>query len=307
MPVVLGPRDIITILDLTRGEIEALFEEARRMEGIRRSEELRGRIIAMAFFEPSTRTRLSFEAAAKRLGAEVIGFTSEEGTSIEKGESLADTVRMLDAYADAIVIRHRYEGAARYAAEIARSPVINAGDGAGHHPTQTLLDLYAMWRFLGRIDGLSIAVLGDLRYARVVRSLLLGLSMFDVRLHLVSPPMLAPRTEVLRELEARGVRYSVHSDIGEVIGDIDVLYVVRIQRERIPDPLEYERIRGSYRVTPDLIRRAKPNMVILHPLPRVDEVDPAIDSTPHAKYFEQAALGVPVRMALLKAVLQGYE
>lgn len=303
MPVRLGPRDIITILDLSRREIEALFEEARSLEGVRRSDELRSRVVALAFFEPSTRTRLSFEVAAKRLGASVIGIHGVEGTSIEKGESLADTVRMLDAYADLIVIRHRYEGAARYAAEIAANPVINAGDGSGHHPTQTLLDLYAMWRFLGHIDGLSIAVLGDLRYARTVRSLLLGLSMFDVRLHLVSPPSLAPRPEVLAELDARGVRYSLHSDIGEVIGDVDVLYVVRIQRERFPDPLEYERIRGSYRVTPELVRRAKPNMVILHPLPRVDEVDPAVDALPNAKYFEQAALGVPVRMALLRALL----
>jgi aspartate carbamoyltransferase catalytic subunit len=264
---------------------------------------LEGRIIALAFFEPSTRTRMSFEAAAKRLGAETIGFTSEEAISVAKGETLADTVRMLDAYADIIVIRHRYEGAALYAAEIAESPVVNAGDGKQHHPTQAMLDLYTVRRLFGRIDGLVYGVLGDLRYGRAASSFILSLTLFEPeKVYLISPPLLRVRPEVKLVLERSRVNFEEVNSLEEVIGELDVLYVTRIQRERFPDPREYEKVKGSYRVTLKVLEKAKPALKILHPLPRVDELPPEVDSTSHAAYFRQARLGVPVRMALLSLI-----
>ncbi|MCG2880361.1 MAG: aspartate carbamoyltransferase [Vulcanisaeta sp.] len=300
-------RDVITVLDFTREDLEVLFTEALNMEKYAKSRLniLNGKVLALAFFEPSTRTRLSFETAMLRLGGSVIGFSGVEATSMAKGENLADTIRMLDAYADAIVIRHSIEGAAKFAAEIAASPVINAGDGSQNHPTQAMLDLYTIWREFGTIDGLSIGILGDLRYARVVNSLIQALSYYRVRLHLISPEPLKPRRELIEFMNSRGMVYDWTDDPYRVINDVDVLYVVRIQRERFPDPMEYERVRGTYKVDLKLIEKAKPQMVILHPLPRVDEIDFAVDNTHHVKYFKQASLGVPLRMALLKLVLGG--
>ncbi len=303
-------RDVVSILDFTRGDLEVLFREARLMEEALASGRvprvLEGRIVALAFFEPSTRTRMSFETAAKRLGAETIGFAGAEGTSIEKGENLADTIRMLDSYADAIVIRHRLEGSALFASEVAESPVINGGDGRQHHPTQSMIDLYTVLREKGRIDGLDYAVLGDLRYGRAASSFILGLTRFDIgRLYLVSPPQLRARPEVKAELDAAGVSYEEVEDVREVIGKVDVLYVTRVQKERFPDPEEYEKVKGSYRVTRDLLRGARDDLIVLHPLPRVDEISFDVDETRHARYFKQAAYGVPVRMALLKLVLYG--
>ncbi len=265
---------------------------------------LEGRVVALAFFEPSTRTRLSFETAAKRLGAETIGFTSEEGISIAKGETLADTIRMLDAYADVIVIRHRYEGAALYAAEVAESPVINAGDGKQHHPTQAMLDLYTVRRLFGRIDGLVYGVLGDLRYGRAASSFILALTRFNPeKVYLISPPLLRVRPEVRMVLEEHGVRFEEVERLEDVIGELDVLYVTRIQKERFPDPREYEKVKGSYRVSRRLLEeKAKPTLKILHPLPRVDELPAEVDETRYAAYFQQARFGVPVRMALLALV-----
>ncbi len=261
---------------------------------------LEGKILALAFFEPSTRTRLSFEAAMKRLGGDVIGFTSEEATSIAKGESLADTIRMLDSYADIIVIRHRFEGAAKYAAEIASSPVINAGDGRQHHPTQAMIDLYTIRKLFGGVDGLVIGVMGDLRYARTAASFTLALTLYrPERVYLISPPQLRMRREVLDEVTKRGLRVVEVERIEDVIEELDVLYVTRIQKERIPDPMEYERVKGSYRVTLKTLEKAKKSLKILHPLPKVDEIDPRVDETPYAAYFKQASYGVPVRMALL--------
>ncbi len=301
-------RDIINILDFRRDELEYLFEVTDRFvrllkEG-RVPKLLEGRILALAFFEPSTRTRLSFETAMKRLGGETIGFTSEEAISVAKGESFADTIRMLDAYADAIVVRHRYEGSALYAAEIAEHPVINAGDGRQHHPTQAMLDLYTVRRFFGTPDDLVYGVLGDLRYSRAAISFLYGLTLFKPRrVYLISPPQLRVREEVKDILVERGLPFREVENVEEVIEELDVLYVVRIQRERFPDPMEYERVKGSYRVTPELLSRAKPGMRLLHPLPKVDEIDPRVDSMPQAAYFEQARLGVPLRMALLTLVM----
>ncbi|MEL9991825.1 MAG: aspartate carbamoyltransferase [Thermoproteus sp.] len=298
-------RDVISMRDFSRGDLEVLFERAREMERYAKSglDVLRGKILAVAFFEPSTRTRLSFETAMKRLGGDVIGFSSAEGTSVEKGETFSDTIRMLDAYADAIVVRHRLEGAARLAAEIADSPVINAGDGSFNHPTQAMLDLYTIWREKGRIDGLKVGIMGDLKYARTVNSLLEALALYDVEVALISPEFLRPRQETLDYVQSRGLRYRAYSRLEEVLGELDVLYVVRIQKERFLDPLEYERVKGSYRLTSESLRGAKEDLIVLHPLPRVDELDPSVDSTKHAAYFKQAAYGVPLRMALLSLVL----
>ena len=298
-------RDLVSVLDLSRSEIEELFRLASRAGELASRKPLRDRILALAFFEPSTRTRLSFETAMKKLGGETIGFSGVEGTSIAKGETLADTIRMLDSYADAIVIRHPREGAAKYSAEIALHPVINAGDGRQHHPTQALVDLYTVYRLFGRVDGLVYGVLGDLRYARTASSLLLALTLFSPkRVYLVSPPMLRLREEVKRVLEERRIEYFEVGDLREVLPELDVLYVVRIQKERFPDPAEYEKLRGSYRVTLEVLKEyAKPELKVLHPLPRVDEIDPRIDETSYAAYFQQAANGVPIRMALLASIL----
>jgi len=210
---------------------------------------------------------------------------------------------MLDAYSDVIVIRHKYEGAAKLAAEVAESPVINGGDGAFNHPTQAMLDVYTMWREFGYVDGLNIGLLGDLRHARTVNSLLEALTNFNVKVYLISPEFLRPRIETIDYVQSRGLKLSFHTNIEEVIDQLDVLYVVRIQKERFIDPLEYERVKGSYRVTLDVLRNAKKSLIVLHPLPRVDEIEHRVDATPHAKYFRQAALGVPLRMALIYLVL----
>jgi len=297
-------RDVISARDFDKEELEELFEMATSMEKYARSkiDLLKGKIVGIAFFEPSTRTRLSFETAAKRLGADVVGFYGPEGTSVEKGETLAETIRMLDSYADAIVIRHRAEGAAKFAAEVANAPVINAGDGAYNHPTQAMLDLYAIWRIFGHVEGLNIGVMGDLKYARTVNSFLEILANYKTRLYLISPENLRPRAELLDYLASKGVVYK-YAELDEVIHELDVLYVVRIQKERYPDPLEYERVKGSYRISIEHLKNAKSSLAILHPLPRVDEIDFEIDRTSHAKYFQQASWGVPLRMALLYLIL----
>jgi aspartate carbamoyltransferase catalytic subunit len=295
-------RDVISILDFRREDLELLFEYADKMQKFldKKLDALRGKVVSLAFFEPSTRTRLSFEVAAKKLGADVISIVGEESISISKGENLADTIRMLDSYSNLIVIRHRYEGTAKYAAEIAEHPVINAGDGKQHHPTQTMIDLYTVKKLFGTIDGLTYGVLGDLRYGRASASFIYGLSLFKPKkIYLIAPELLRPREEVLHYLSERGIVFEERRNLLDVIGNIDVLYVIRIQKERIPDPMEYERVRGSYRVTLKVLQHAKKELKILHPLPKVDEIDERVDSTPFAAYFTQARYGVPVRMALL--------
>ena len=301
-------RDVIRILDFDREELDELFNETDEMLKYRRRKIniLDGKVMALAFFEPSTRTRLSFQTAMIRLGGDVIGFSEVSTTSIAKGETFADTVRMLDSYADIIVIRHRVEGAAQFAAEIAESPVINAGDGTRHHPTQAMIDLYTIRRNFESIDGLSIGVLGDLKYGRAATSFIYGVSKYRLKkLFLISPPLLRARREVLEHLRTQGVRYEETNKLEDVISDLDVLYVTRIQKERFPDPAEYEKVRGSYRITISILKDARDNLIILHPLPRVDEIANEVDNTKHAKYFEQASYGVPLRMALLKLILAG--
>lgn len=303
-------RDVLTITDFSREALERLFEETdvilNALTGGKKLDALNGYVMATAFFEPSTRTKLSFQTAMLRLGGAYVDLPPEEISSRAKGESLADTIRMLDSYADIIVIRHRLEGAAKFAAEIAEHPVINGGDGTRDHPTQTMIDLYTIKRAHGSIDGLTVGVLGDLKYGRAARSFILGLSIFKPeKIYLISPPQLSCRPEVLRFLEERGICYEEASTVTKVLPELDVLYVTRIQRERFPDPVEYEKVRGSYVVNELLLKNAKANLTVLHPLPRVDELTYSLDQTSHAWYFKQAYFGVPVRMALLKLILKG--
>ncbi len=302
-------RDVISILDFNRESLEVLFEYADRMlkHIDTKLSLLNGKVVSLAFFEPSTRTRLSFEVAAKKLGADVISIVGEEASSVSKGESLADTIRMLDSYSNAIVIRHRYEGVAKYAAEIAEHSVINAGDGKQHHPTQTMIDLYTVKKLFNDIDGLVYGVLGDLRYGRATTSFLYGLSLFKPKkVYLISPESLRVREEVLHVLKERNIVFEERRNLEDVIEELDVLYVIRIQKERFPDPLEYEKVKGSYKVTLETLKKGKKNLKILHPLPKVDEIDERIDYTSYAAYFIQAKYGVPVRMALL-ALIFGVE
>jgi len=298
-------RDIISIKDFNREEIDYILKVASRMEPLAKtgSDMLKGKILATLFFEPSTRTRLSFESAMHRLGGSTIGFAEAEIASVKKGENLADTIRTVENYADIIALRHPLEGAARLAAEFAEAPIINAGSGAEEHPTQALLDLYTIVKEKGRIDGLSIALMGDLRYGRTVHSLAYAFSMYDVKLYLVSPEILRMRKEVLKALKEKKIEVIEKSRVEEIISDIDVLYVTRIQKERFPDPAEYAKVRGSYRVDLETLKNAKEDLVILHPLPRVNEIAPEVDYTPHAKYFKQVWNGIIVRMALLALIL----
>ena len=302
-------RDVLSIRDLSRADIELVLRTARKMVpiawGKRVSKALDGKILGTLFFEPSTRTRLSFESAMHRLGGRVLGFSSTEGTSIQKGETLADTIRMVESYCDAIVLRHPQEGAARLAAEFTERPVINAGDGAGQHPTQTLLDLYTIWDEKGGFEGENIALVGDLKYGRTVHSLTYALSDFGANLTFVSPPTLEMPREIVEHVKEKGLPLKITHRLEDVIRDADVLYVTRIQKERFPDPQEYEKVAGVYRIDAGLLQEAKRDLIIMHPLPRVTEIAPDVDRTKHALYFKQAGNGVPVRMALLQLILGG--
>jgi aspartate carbamoyltransferase catalytic subunit len=297
-------RDIISIRDFTREEIDYILKIAQAMEPLaqRGSDMLRGKILATLFFEPSTRTRLSFEAAMHKLGGSTIGFAEAEIASVRKGENLADTVRTVENYADVIAIRHPLEGAARLAAEFAKVPIINGGSGAEEHPTQALLDLYTIMKEKGRIDGLKIALVGDLRYGRTVHSLAYALSYYDVELYLVSPESLKMRREVLEEIKEK-IPVAEETDIRKVVPLLDVLYVTRIQKERFPDPAEYIKVKGSYKIDLETLSRAKKDLIVMHPLPRVDEIAAEVDGTPHARYFQQVWNGIVTRMALLALIL----
>jgi aspartate carbamoyltransferase catalytic subunit len=301
--------DIVSIRDLTREQIEFVLDLSEKMIPYARGEKftkmLDGRILANLFFEPSTRTRMSFETAMARLGGRTLEMSHPSMMSIAKGETLADTIRMVESYSDAIVLRHPHEGAARLAAKFSRSPVINAGDGAGQHPTQTLLDLFTIRRDKTHIDGIKVALVGDLKYGRTAHSLAEALTMFGAEVTFVAPASLQMPRETVKQVEKLGGKPKLTSKLEEVIKDIDVLYVTRIQRERFPDPNEYLKVAGSYRIDNNLLREAKQNLTVMHPLPRVDEIAPEVDYTQHAKYFEQAFNGVPVRMALLSLVLGG--
>lgn len=296
-------RHIISIRDLDRAGVDRLLDAAAEVEAKRYDPELlRGKILGLLFFEPSTRTRMSFESAMARLGGISLTMDSVEASSVAKGETLADTIRVVSGYVDAIVLRHPREGAARLASEFASVPVINAGDGAGQHPSQTLLDLYTIRKSMP-IDGVRIGLLGDLRYGRTTHSLAIALSLYGAEIAAVSPKGLELPSGIIRELADRGTSVTEYSAVEDVIADLDVLYVTRIQRERFPDAGSYLDVASSYRITPELVGLARPEMIVLHPLPRVGEIDPRVDALPNAKYFEQAHHGVSVRMAMLGEVM----
>jgi aspartate carbamoyltransferase catalytic subunit len=300
-------RDVVSIRDLSREEILSVLDGARKMvplaEGSRSASTLKGRIVAMAFFEPSTRTRLSFESAVQRLGGSCLTIADAGATSLRKGESLYDTIRMLSSYADAIVLRHPHEGAARLAARASDRPVINAGDGAGQHPTQTLLDLATIRERFDTLAGLKVLLLGDLKYGRTVHSLAYALAEFGSEIILSSPEALRLPEEHREELKRLGAKVRDEPDLHRAVRDADVLYVTRIQKERFPDEAEYRAVAGSYRIDNRTLTEAKPQLIVMHPLPRAGEIASEVDATPHAAYFRQAFLAVPVRMALLSAIL----
>jgi len=301
-------RDIVSIRDFNRDEVEHVLNVARLMEPLAMggSKMLDGKVLSNIFFEPSTRTRLSFESAILKLGGNYISIPESQVSSVVKGENLVDTIRVMENYADVIVLRHFLEGAARLASEVAVVPIINAGSGGGEHPTQAMLDLYTMERELGTIDGLSVALVGDLKYGRTVHSLAYALSLYDTTLYLVSPKTLEMRREIVNDV-SNEVKVVETNEIGDVIPNVDVLYVTRIQKERFPDQEEYEKIKGVYRISSDTLQNAKSNLIVLHPLPRVDEVTSDVDYTPYARYFKETWYGLVTRMALLCLVLGAIE
>ena len=296
-------RDIISINDFSKEEINLILKAVKRMEQKPDGGILKGKILAAMFFEPSTRTRLSFVSAMEQLSGKVIGFSTSNVTSIQKGESLWDTIKMTEKYADVIVIRHPLEGSARLAAEASSIPVINGGDGSNQHPTQTLLDLYTIQKIKGKLENLQVGFVGDLKYGRTVHSLVMALSYFKPTFYFIAPEQLQIPENYTDELLNKNIRYYKTSDLSQFAGELDVLYVTRIQKERFPDPLEYEKFKGIYRIDNSFLVRVKEDLKIMHPLPRVDEIDKSVDNTKHAAYFEQAANGIPVRKALLALVL----
>lgn len=298
-------RHIISIKDFSRDQIIEILKLSSKMETVR-DQSLLGKTVATLFFEPSTRTRLSFEAAMLQLGGSTLGFADAMVSSAKKGETLHDTIKVMTQYVDCIVIRHHLEGAARVAAEASTVPVINGGDGANQHPTQTFLDIFTIWKShpeLIKDKLLKIAMVGDLRYGRTVHSLLNALAYFNVEFKFISPPGLELPETYQNFLRAKGIEFKMSHDIAEYVNDVDVMYATRIQEERFPDPVEFLKVKGSYRITADLLKNTKENFKILHPLPRVFEVDRSVDNLKATAYFEQAGNGIPVRKALLHLLL----
>ena len=302
-------KDIISVKQFKREDLDYVFGVAHEMRGMVERlgtfDLLKGKILANLFYEPSTRTSSSFTAAMERLGGSVIPINEVKYSSVSKGESLPDTIRTLECYADVIVLRHPETGSAAIAAKAARKPVINAGDGVGEHPTQALLDTFTIFEELGvgRIDGLTITMLGDLKYGRTVHSLARLLSLYDVKINYVSPEILRMPREVMDEVTAKGVPQAEYSTLAEVLPQTDVLYVTRVQKERFEDPADYEKVKGAYVIDPDVMKAAKQDMIVMHPLPRVGEISPDFDDDPRAAYFRQMEYGLYVRMALLAMVL----
>lgn len=295
---------LVTIAHLSKEKIEYLIEMASEFEKHPNRKILEGRVVATLFFEPSTRTRLSFETAANRLGARVIGFTDPKVTSSTKGETLNDTIMMVSNYADVIVMRHYLEGAALYASEVSPVPIINAGDGANQHPTQTMLDLYSIYKTQGTLENLNIFLVGDLKYGRTVHSLLMAMRHFNPTFHFIAPKELAMPEEYKIYCREQGIRYEEHEQFNEdVIRQADILYMTRVQKERFTDLMEYERVKDVYVLKADMLKSARPNMRILHPLPRVNEIAYDVDNDPHAYYFEQAKNGLFAREAIICDVL----
>ena len=289
----------VTFADLGKEQIMYLLEMAGEFEKHPNRELLKGRVVATLFYEPSTRTRLSFETAANRLGARVIGFSDAKASSVSKGETLKDTVLMVSNYADVIAMRHSLEGAAQYASEVAPIPIINAGDGAHQHPSQTMLDLYSIYKTQGRLDGLDICLVGDLKYGRTVHSLLMAMRHFNPTFHFVAPEELMMPEEYKIYCREHGIRYVEHTCFDEeVISQCDILYMTRVQKERFSDLMEYERVKNIYILKADMLNNVRQNMRILHPLPRVNEIAYDVDDNPHAYYIQQAQNGLYARQAI---------
>lgn len=300
------PKSLISIHDFTKEEILHILDIAAEFEKEKSQKILDGKVVACIFFEPSTRTRLSFETAANRLGARVIGFSDTGNTSITKGETLKDTIKMVSNYVDIIVMRHPLEGAARYASEVASVPVVNAGDGANQHPSQTLLDLYTIKQTQGRLNDLTINMVGDLKYGRTVHSLLQAMSHFSPNFYFTAPKELMMPQEYKTFLSEKGIPYTETTDLSLHLNDTDILYMTRVQQERFNDPIEYEKVKDVYRLEASMLTNVRENMKILHPLPRINEIAEDVDETKYAYYFKQAENGMYIRMAII-AYLLGYK
>ena len=299
-------KNILSIRDLSKDDLEKIYSktnEIMEMKAEQRQEMARGKTLGYLFFEPSTRTTLSFQSAMALIGGTSFGIADATSSSIKKGESLADTVKIMSGYADVIVLRHSLDGASKFAAEISTKPVINAGSGTTEHPTQAILDLYTIKKELGKIDGKNIGIVGDLKYGRTVYSLLYGLSNYDVNVHLISPESLKIRTDFTYNLKGN-LSYTESEDLDEYIEDLDVLYVTRIQKERFPDEEEYLKVKGSYIIGQDVVNKMKKDAILLHPLPRLDEISTDVDFTKQARYFQQAEYGKFTRAAILSLLLQ---
>ena len=298
--------DIISIRDLSKDNLEEIYSKTNEiieMKAEERREIARGKTLGYLFFEPSTRTRLSFQSAMALLGGTSFGIADATSSSVQKGESLADTVRIMSGYTDAIVLRHSLDGSSKFAAEVSSKPIINAGSGTEEHPTQAIQDLYTIKKELGKIDGKNIGIVGDLKYGRTVYSLLYGLSNYDVNVHLISPESLKIRSDSTYNLK-ENLSYTESENLDEYIEDLDVLYVTRIQKERFPDEEEYVKVKGSYVIGQDVVNKMKDDAMLLHPLPRLDEISPDVDSSKQAKYFQQAEYGKFTRAAILSLLLQ---
>jgi aspartate carbamoyltransferase catalytic subunit len=297
-------RSLVSIVDYSKEKILHMIEMTKQFEKAPNSKLLEGKVIATLFFEPSTRTRLSFETAANRLGAKVIGFTDPKVTSSSKGETLKDTIIMVSSYADVIVMRHFLEGAARYASEVAPVPIVNAGDGANQHPSQTMLDLYSICKTQGTLENLNIHLVGDLKYGRTVHSLLIAMRHFNPTFHFIAPDELRMPEEYKLYCNRQGIKYVEHTEFSEdTIADADILYMTRVQKERFTDPMEYERVKNVYILRNRMLEKTRPNLRILHPLPRVNEIAYDVDDNPKAYYFRQAQNGLYAREAILCDVL----
>jgi len=300
----MSKNSLVSISDYSKEEILSILDSAADFETHPNRKTLDGKVIATLFFEPSTRTRLSFETAVIRLGGSIIGFSDAATSSSSKGETLNDTIHMVSSYADAIVMRHPLEGAARYAAEISPVPIINAGDGANQHPSQTLLDLYSILKTQGTLENLNICLVGDLKYGRTVHSLIMAMSHFNPTFKFIAPDELKMPDEYKVFCKNHGIKYTESTDLHDNFNDADILYMTRVQRERFQDLMEYERVKNVYTLKNEMLEHSKSNLKILHPLPRVTEIDPDVDSNEKAYYFQQAQNGLYVRQAIVSKVLQ---
>ena len=297
-------KSLISITDFTKGEYLRIMQLAEDFEANPNQKLLQGKVIATLFFEPSTRTRLSFETAINRLGGKIIGFSDSSSSSVSKGETLHDTIRMVSNYADMIIMRHPLEGSARYASEISSVPVINAGDGANQHPSQTLLDMYSILKTQGRLDNINLFLVGDLKYGRTVHSLIMALLQFENPIfNFIAPPELALPNEYKIHLSEKGIRYFEHTEFTDIMNAADIIYMTRVQKERFIDPVEYEKVKNIYILRNEMLRNTKETMKILHPLPRINEIHTDVDSNPKAYYFTQAKNGVFTRMAIIAHLL----